>query len=98
MYMYMCTFHRLLTLVVDSCALCYPLVVSRLCGSLGYYDVAKEKKISLKLPQPLQVYDRIFHKVTTTDDPIIREVSRFCTVRYMYHYEVSLASVLKLKD
>lgn len=52
------------------CLYCF----SRLCGSLGYYDVGKEKKISLKLPQPLQVYDRIFHKVTTTDDPIIREV------------------------
>lgn len=51
----------------------------RLCGSLGYYDVTREKKISLKLPQPLQVYDRIFHKVTTTDDPIIREVNDACT-------------------
>ena len=50
------------------------VLFSRLCGSLGFYDVGKEKKISLKLPQPLQVYDRIFHKVTTTDDPIIREV------------------------
>ena len=67
----------LLLAVVNSCVCCYPLFISRLCGSLGYYDVAKEKKISLKLPQPLQVYDRIFHKVTTTDDPIIREVNKF---------------------
>ena len=46
----------------------------RLCGSLGYYDTSKEKKISLKTPHTLQVYDRVFHKVTTTDDPVIREV------------------------
>ena len=49
--------------------------LSHLCGSLGYYDVSREKKISLKTPQPLQVYDRVFHKVTTTDDPVIRRVS-----------------------
>lgn len=45
-----------------------------LCGSLGYYDVSREKKISLKTPQSLQVYDRVFHKVTTTDDPVIRRL------------------------
>ena len=66
---------------------------SRLCGSLGYYDATREKKISLKLPQPLQVYDRIFHKVTTTDDPIIREVIDsciccICRPAFMFMYEV----------
>lgn len=50
-------------------------VRSFVCGSLGYYDVAKEKRISLKSPLPLQSCDRVFHKVTTTDDPIIRRVS-----------------------
>ena len=47
-----------------------------LCGSLGIYDVLKEKKISVKSPHVLNVYDRIYHKVTTTDDPIIRDVRR----------------------
>ena len=47
-----------------------------MCGSLGYYDVAKEKKISLKSPLPLQSCDHIFHTVTTTDDPIIRRVGQ----------------------
>jgi translation initiation factor 3 subunit D len=46
------------------------------CGSLGYYDVAKEKKISLKTPLPLQSCDRIFHTVTTTDDPVIRRLTK----------------------
>ena len=53
----------------------FGLLSSHVCGSLGYYDVAKEKKISLKSPLPLQSCDRVFHKVTTTDDPVIRRVS-----------------------
>lgn len=48
----------------------------RLCGSLGIYDVLKEKKVGVKMPHVLNVYDRIYHKVTTTDDPVIREVCR----------------------
>ena len=66
-------------LLINANALCYS---RRVCGSLGFYDATKEKKISLKLPQPLQVFDRIFHKVTTTDDPIIREVG--CKIICLY--------------
>jgi hypothetical protein len=47
----------------------------RICGSLGIYDISKEKKINVKTPHVLNVYDRIYHKVTTTDDPVIRDVS-----------------------
>eukprot|EP00731_Ephydatia_muelleri_P029154 Em0020g798a len=46
------------------------------CGSLGYYDVQKEKKISPRNPLPLQYQERICHKVTTTDDPIIRKLAK----------------------
>lgn len=46
------------------------------CGSLGYYDVSKEKKITLKSPLPLQSCDRVFHTVTTTDDPVIRRLAK----------------------
>ena len=56
------------------------VVCSYICGCLGYYDVAKEKKISLKSPLSLQSCDRVFHKVTTTDDPIIRRVSEAGTL------------------
>ena len=49
---------------------------SHLCGSLGVYDVSKEKRVSLKTPLPLQVCDHVFHKVTTTDDPVIRKVRK----------------------
>ena len=52
------------------------LLCSHLCGALGIYDVSKEKKIGVKTPHLLNVYDRIYHKVTTTDDPIIRDVRR----------------------
>ncbi|XP_064406956.1 eukaryotic translation initiation factor 3 subunit D-like [Halichondria panicea] len=46
----------------------------RLCGSLGCYDIGMEKRVSLRNPTRLQTYNRIFHKVTTTDDPIIRKL------------------------
>lgn len=66
MYVYLNTYNEV---YVKCCAHRF------VCGSLGYYDVAKEKRISLKSPLPLQSCDRVFHKVTTTDDPIIRRVS-----------------------
>ncbi len=47
----------------------------RLCGSLGCYDIGTEKRVSLRNSIKLQTYNRIFHKVTTTDDPVIRKVS-----------------------
>ena len=53
---------------------CVHIMCRCVCGSLGYYDVAKEKKITLKSPLVLQSCDKVFHKVTTTDDPIIRKV------------------------
>lgn len=48
----------------------------RLCGSLGIYDISKEKKINVRVPHTLNVYDRIYHKVTTTDDPVIRDLAK----------------------
>jgi translation initiation factor 3 subunit D len=42
-------------------------------GSLEYYDKTYEK-VNVKAEKPLQRIDRIFHTVTTTDDPIIRKL------------------------
>ncbi|KAG8247957.1 Eukaryotic translation initiation factor 3 subunit D [Homalodisca vitripennis] len=42
------------------------------CGSLEYYDKAYDR-VNVKSEKPLQRIDRIFHTVTTTDDPIIRK-------------------------
>jgi len=45
------------------------------CGALEYYDKAYDR-ISTKNEKRLQRINRIFHRVTTTDDPIIRQLSK----------------------
>lgn len=46
----------------------------RTCGSMEYYDKSYDR-CSTKHEKPLRGVNRIFHKVTTTDDPVIRELS-----------------------
>jgi len=43
------------------------------CGSLEFYDKVWDR-VNVKGEKPLQRIDRIFHTVTTTDDPIIRKL------------------------
>lgn len=43
------------------------------CGELEFYDKQYDR-VTVKNERRLQRIDRIFHKVTTTDDPIIRKV------------------------
>ena len=45
------------------------------CGALEFYDKSYNK-VNLKNSKPLQRIDRIFHAVTTTDDPVIRKLSK----------------------
>ncbi|KAG8042084.1 hypothetical protein G9C98_000075 [Cotesia typhae] len=45
------------------------------CGSLEYYDKTYDR-VNVKNEKPLQRVDRIFHTVTTTDDPVIRKLSK----------------------
>ncbi len=45
----------------------------KLCGELEYYDKSYDR-ITTKLEKRLARVNRLFHKVTTTDDPIIRKV------------------------
>lgn len=40
---------------------------------MEYYDKMYDR-VNVKNEKPLQRIDRIFHTVTTTDDPIIRKV------------------------
>lgn len=42
-------------------------------GSLEYYDKGYDR-VNVKTEKPLQRIDRIFHTVTTTDDPVIRKL------------------------
>merc|ERR1719334_170597 len=43
------------------------------CGSLEFYDKVYDR-VNVKNERPLQRIDRIFHTVTTTDDPVIRRL------------------------
>lgn len=45
------------------------------CGALEYYDRAYDR-VNCKQGKVLQQVNRVHHKVTTTDDPIIRRLSR----------------------
>lgn len=45
------------------------------CGSLEYYDKTYDR-VNVKNEKGLQRVDRIFHTVTTTDDPVIRRLSK----------------------
>uniref|UniRef100_A0A2R5LLG0 Eukaryotic translation initiation factor 3 subunit D n=2 Tax=Ornithodoros turicata TaxID=34597 RepID=A0A2R5LLG0_9ACAR len=45
------------------------------CGSIEYFDKAYNL-VTCKNEKPLQRINRIFHKVTTTDDPIIRQLAK----------------------
>ena len=43
------------------------------CGTLEYYNRSFDK-VTVKNPVGLQKFKRVFHKVTTTDDPYIEKV------------------------
>merc|ERR1712241_1363101 len=45
------------------------------CGSMEHYEKAYDR-INVKNERPLKRIDRVFHTVTTTDDPIIRKLAR----------------------
>lgn len=48
------------------------------CNELKYYDKQYDSVI-VRNERRLQRIDRIFHKVTKTDDPVIRKVMNFAT-------------------
>ena len=45
------------------------------CGAMEVYDKTYDR-VTTKNEKRLKRINRIFHKVTTTDDPIIRQVSK----------------------
>merc|ERR1712213_226816 len=45
------------------------------CGALEYYDKTYDR-VNVKNERPLRRVDRIFHTVTTTDDPVIRKLAK----------------------
>jgi len=63
----------------------------RCCGALEFYDKTYDR-VNVKNERPLQRVDRIFHTVTTTDDPIIRQLSK--TVGNVYATDAILATIM----
>ncbi|XP_055551515.1 eukaryotic translation initiation factor 3 subunit D [Wyeomyia smithii] len=61
------------------------------CGTLEYYDKTYDR-VNVKNERPLQRVDRIFHTVTTTDDPIIRVLSK--THGNVYATDSILATIM----
>ncbi|XP_058813037.1 eukaryotic translation initiation factor 3 subunit D [Topomyia yanbarensis] len=61
------------------------------CGTLEYYDKVYDR-VNVKNERPLQRVDRIFHTVTTTDDPIIRQLSK--THGNVYATDAILATIM----
>ena len=61
--------------IVSFCIFVCVLLNARMkCGSLEFYDKQYDR-VTTKNEKRLQRISRIFHKVTTTDDPVIRQVS-----------------------
>lgn len=54
------------------CNICFRVTF----GSMEYYDKTYDR-VTTKNEKKLRRINRIFHKVTTTDDPIIRQVGTF---------------------
>lgn len=61
------------------------------CGSLEYYDKTYDR-VNVKNEKPLQRIDRVFHTVTTTDDPVIRKLSK--TEGNVYATDAILATLM----
>lgn len=59
------------------CLLSCLLSLSECCGALEYYDKAFDR-VTTRSEKPLRSIKRIFHTVTTTDDPVIRKVRWPC--------------------
>ncbi|KAK9883456.1 hypothetical protein WA026_001634 [Henosepilachna vigintioctopunctata] len=62
-----------------------------LCGELEYYDKSYDR-VNVKNEKPLQSVNRVFHTVTTTDDPVIRKLSK--TEGNVYATDAILATIM----
>lgn len=61
------------------------------CGELEYYDKSYDR-VNVKNEKPLQSVNRIFHTVTTTDDPVIRKLTK--TEGNVYATDAILATIM----
>jgi len=63
------------------------------CGSLEFYDKIYDR-VNVKNERPLQRIDRIFHTVTTTDDPVIRKLVKSQTKANVFVTDAILATLM----
>jgi len=63
------------------------------CGALEYYDKIFDR-VNVKNEKPLQRIDRIFHTVTTTDDPVIRKLVKTETGANVFVTDAILATLM----
>jgi len=61
------------------------------CGSMEWYDKSYDR-VNVRNERPLQPVDRIFHTVTTSDDPIIRRLTK--TTGNVYATDSILATLM----
>jgi translation initiation factor 3 subunit D len=77
------------------------------CGSLEFYDKTYDR-VNTKTEKRLKRINRVFHKVTTTDDPIIRQLTKssgnvfatdsilatlMCATRSVYSWDILVERV-----
>merc|ERR1712013_886079 len=62
-------------------------------GSLEFYDKIYDR-VNVKNEKPLQRIDRIFHTVTTTDDPVIRKLVKTETTTNVFVTDAILATLM----
>merc|ERR1711981_530021 len=63
------------------------------CGAMEYYDKAYDR-VNVKSEKPLKRIDRIFHTVTTTDDPIIRKLTKSQSEVNVFATDAILATLM----
>ncbi|XP_040567877.1 eukaryotic translation initiation factor 3 subunit D isoform X1 [Lepeophtheirus salmonis] len=63
------------------------------CGSLEYYNKSYDR-VNIKSERPLKRINRVFHTVTTTDDPIIRKLSKSHPEANVFATDIILATLM----
>jgi len=97
-------FPRLLKLSLPTVG---PPVDLKCCGTMEYYDKSYDR-VTVKNERKLERINRVFHKVTTTDDPVIRQLAKgsgnvfatdgilatiMCATRSVYSWDIVVQKI-----
>lgn len=75
-----CMKQRSIVMLAMRCRTSLAFACRKCCGAMGYYDKTFDRA-AMKLEIPLVGINRVFHKVTTSDDPVIQKVCCLTGVR-----------------